>query len=77
LFRFFKETVNEESISREFMKTFYKGALRVLLVLLHDWPTFLSEYAYVFCDEIPDKFIQVRNIILAAFPKNMRPPDPF
>lgn len=32
------------------MKNYYKGSLRYLLVLLHDYPDFLSEYAYVFCE---------------------------
>jgi len=77
LLKYFKSTVNEQTISKESMKTYYKGTLRVLLVMLHDWPDFLSEFSYAFCEEIPDKFIQVRNIILAAFPRNMRPPDPF
>lgn len=40
-------------MKNDFMKVFYKGSLRVLLVLLHDWPDFLSEYAYIFCEEIP------------------------
>ena len=75
--RFFKKLINEATIEREFFKTFYKGTLRVLLVLLHDFPEFLSKYAYSFCEEIPDQFIQLRNIILASFPKTMRPPDPF
>jgi CCR4-NOT transcription complex subunit 1 len=43
-----------------------------MLVLLHDFPDFLSEYAYSFCEEIPDFFIQIRNIVLAAYPKNIR-----
>lgn len=55
----------------------YKGTLRVLLVLLHDFPEFLCDYHFAFCDAIPSNCIQMRNIILAAFPRNMRLPDPF
>ncbi|XP_073847856.1 CCR4-NOT transcription complex subunit 1 isoform X2 [Musca autumnalis] len=55
----------------------YKGTLRVLLVLLHDFPEFLCDYHFGFCDAIPPNCIQMRNIILAAFPRNMRLPDPF
>lgn len=55
----------------------YKGTLRVLLVLLHDFPEFLCDYHFGFCDVIPPNCIQMRNIILAAFPRNMRLPDPF
>lgn len=55
----------------------YRGTLRVLLVLLHDFPEFLCDYHFGFCDVIPPNCIQMRNIILAAFPRNMRLPDPF
>ncbi|XP_019056501.1 PREDICTED: CCR4-NOT transcription complex subunit 1-like [Tarenaya hassleriana] len=54
----------------------YKGTLRVLLVLLHDFPEFLCEYHFSFCDVIPSSCIQLRNIILSSFPRNMRLPDP-
>uniref|UniRef100_A0A6N2MSE0 CCR4-Not complex component Not1 C-terminal domain-containing protein n=1 Tax=Salix viminalis TaxID=40686 RepID=A0A6N2MSE0_SALVM len=54
----------------------YKGTLRVLLVLLHDFPEFLCDYHFTFCDVIPPSCIQMRNIILSAFPNNMRLPDP-
>lgn len=43
----------------------YKGTMRVLLVLLHGFPSF------------PPNCIQMRHLILAAFPRNMRLPDPF
>ncbi|XP_050435609.1 CCR4-NOT transcription complex subunit 1 isoform X4 [Adelges cooleyi] len=55
----------------------YKGTLRVLLILLHDFPEFLCEFHYGFCDVIPPNCIQMRNLILSAFPRNMRLPDPF
>lgn len=55
----------------------YKGTLRVLLVLLHDFPEFLSDYHFSFCDVIPSSCIQLRNLFLSAFPRSMRLPDPF
>lgn len=55
----------------------YRGTLRVLLVLLHDFPEFLCDYHYSFCDVIPATCIQLRNLILSAFPRSMRLPDPF
>ncbi|XP_044983302.1 CCR4-NOT transcription complex subunit 1-like [Hordeum vulgare subsp. vulgare] len=54
----------------------YKGTMRVLLVLLHDFPEFLCDYHFSFCDVIPSSCIQMRNVILSAFPRNMRLPDP-
>lgn len=59
------------------IRILYKGTLRVLLVLLHDFPEFLCDYHVSFCDVIPPSCIQLRNLILSAFPRNMRLPDPF
>lgn len=49
----------------------------MLLVLLHDFPEFLCEYHFQLCNVIPPSCIQMRNLILSAFPRNMRLPDPF
>lgn len=49
----------------------------VAQVLLHDFPEFLCDYHYSFCDVIPPTCIQLRNIILSAFPRSMHLPDPF
>ncbi|CAO3623766.1 unnamed protein product [Mucor hiemalis] len=62
---------------RDTTRMLYRGALRVLLVLLHDFPEFLCDYHYSFCDVIPATCIQLRNLILSAFPRSMRLPDPF
>ncbi|KAH9180386.1 Not1-domain-containing protein [Lactarius sanguifluus] len=55
----------------------YRGCLRLLLVLLHDFPEFLSEYYFTLCDAIPPGCIQLRNIILSAFPSTITLPDPY
>ncbi|KAI1717100.1 CCR4-Not complex component, not1 domain-containing protein [Ditylenchus destructor] len=55
----------------------YKGTLRVLLVILHDFPEILCEYHYVLCDVIPANCVQLRNLVLSAYPRDMRLPDPF
>ncbi|PCH38713.1 Not1-domain-containing protein [Wolfiporia cocos MD-104 SS10] len=54
----------------------YRGSLRILLVLLHDFPEFLSEYYFSLCDVIPARCIQLRNVILSAFPPGVMLPDP-
>lgn len=59
------------------IKKLYEGTLRVLLVLLHDFPSFLAGYHLSFCNVIPENCVQLRNIILSANPKGMQPPDPF
>jgi CCR4-NOT transcription complex subunit 1 len=59
------------------VKTLYEGTLRVLLVLLHDFPSFLAGYHLSFCNVIPENCVQLRNLVLSANPKGMLPPDPF
>lgn len=51
--------------------------VQVLLVLLHDFPEFLGEHHASLCDVIPASCIQLRNLILSAFPRSMLLPDPF
>lgn len=57
-------------------KVFYRGTLRYLVLLLHDFPEFLCEYYMVFVQTIPHSCIQLRNIVLSAFPLVMYFPDP-
>ena len=58
-------------------RVLYQATLRLLLVLLHDFPEFLSDYHFSLIDILPLNCIQLRNLILSAFPRNMRLPDPF
>ncbi|XP_045510260.1 CCR4-NOT transcription complex subunit 1 isoform X1 [Colias croceus] len=76
LFKFLDPFLRNTELASPVMML-YKGTLKVLLVLLHDFPEFLCDYHYGFCDEIPPNCIQMRNLILSAFPRNMRLPDPF
>ena len=48
-----------------------------MLVLLHDFPGFLCEYHFVLCDLLPSSCVQLRNLILSAFPTEGQLPDPF
>jgi len=59
------------------IRLLYKGTLRILLVLLHDFPEFLCDYHLSLCDVIPTTCLQLRNLILSAFPRTMKLPDPF
>jgi len=59
------------------VKKLYEGTLRVFLVLLHDFPSFLAGYHLSFCNVIPYTCVQLRNLVLSASPKGMQPPDPF
>jgi CCR4-NOT transcription complex subunit 1 len=76
LLRFLEPYLRNAALS-EAVRLLYRGTLRVLLVLLHDFPEFLCENHFALCDAIPPSCIQMRNLILSAFPRNMRLPDPF
>ncbi|KAE8198560.1 hypothetical protein CF336_g141 [Tilletia laevis] len=58
-------------------RSLYMGTLRILLVILHDFPEFLVEYHQSLCDIIPASCIQLRNLVLCAFPRDRQLPDPF
>ena len=58
-------------------QTYYKGILKTFMLLLHDFPEFLCEHYYEFCDCLPLISHQLRNVILSSFPKHIRCPDPF
>ena len=55
----------------------YSSTLRLVLVLLHDFPEYLAEYHQSLCDVIPSICIQLRNLVLCAYPRPLRMPDPF
>ncbi|WBW71015.1 CCR4-Not complex scaffold subunit 1 [Schizosaccharomyces osmophilus] len=58
-------------------KLLYNGFLRIVLVLLHDFPGFLATHCYHLIPHIPLECVQLRNMILSAFPNDMHLPDPF
>ena len=74
--RFVEPALGAAELS-EPMRVMYRGVLRVLLVLLHDAPSFLCEHHAALCDAIPLTCVQLRNLVLSAFPAGMRLPDPF
>lgn len=58
-------------------KAFYQGTLRFLVVLLHDYPEFLCRHYLQLIQLLPSDCIQLRNVILSSFPRDMILPDPF
>jgi CCR4-NOT transcription complex subunit 1 len=76
LFKFLSPLIGNAKM-RDTSRLLYRGTLRILLVLLHDYPEFLSSYHFSLCDVIPPSCIQLRNLVLTAFPRNMQLPDPF
>jgi len=59
------------------MQSFYTATIRIILVILKDYPEFLCDFHFNFVNSLPDHAIQLKNMILAAVPKNISPPDPF
>lgn len=76
LFAFMEPQLRKPELG-DSVRLLYRGMLRVLLVLLHDFPEFLCEHHFSLCDVIPPSCIQLRNLVLSAFPRSMRLPDPF
>jgi CCR4-NOT transcription complex subunit 1 len=69
-----KPTTTEQTVAQ----SFYRGVLRVLLVIHHDYPGFLSDNHFRFCNNIPMHCTQLRNLIISAYPPIlMDMPDPF
>jgi CCR4-NOT transcription complex subunit 1 len=59
------------------MQSFYTATIRIILVILKDYPEFLCDFHFNFVNSLPDHAIQLKNMILAAIPRNISPPDPF
>jgi len=76
LFLFMEPYLRKAELS-DAIKALYKGTLRVLLLLIHDFPSFLADYHLSFCNVIPENCVHLRNIILSAIPRGMTFPDPF
>ncbi len=76
LFRFLQPYLRSVELADP-VRILYRGTLRILLVLLHDFPEFLCDYHSGFCDLIPSTCVQMRNIILSAYPRTIQQPDPF
>lgn len=76
LLKFLSPLLESQELSRA-TKMFYRGTLRVLVILLHDFPEFLCHNYIVFAQAIPYSCVQLRNLILSAFPRVMHLPDPF
>ncbi|KAI9686875.1 MAG: hypothetical protein M1822_002628 [Bathelium mastoideum] len=59
-------------------RDFYRGVLRILLVMHHDFPEFLAENHFRLCNVIPVHCTQLRNLVISAFPSSFSElPDPF
>lgn len=46
--------------------------MRLIIVLIHDYSNFLSAFSLQLCLALPEKYIQIKNIILSAYPKELK-----
>lgn len=59
-------------------KDLYRGVLRILLILHHDFPEFLADNHFRLCNIVPVHCTQLRNLVLSAYPSSFPElPDPF
>ncbi len=77
LFAFAEPLLSSSKLSTPGLKFLYKSILRMMVVLLHDFPEFLCEYHLSFCTILPSNCIQLRNLVLSALPRNVHLPDLF
>ena len=48
------------------LRQFYDGVLRVVLMIMHDFPDFIAAYHLSLCNVLPVTCIQLRNLILVS-----------
>lgn len=58
------------------IEAFYVGTIRIVLLILKDYPDFLCDFHFNFVNSLPDHAIQLKNMILAAVPRSIQAPDP-
>lgn len=76
LLKFMAQYTKKRDVS-DAVSVVYKGALRVFLAVANDEPNFLVENHYELLNNLPHVYMQLRNIILSAFPKGLSVPNPY
>lgn len=77
LFRYLGEVVGSMEQSAV-MQDFYRGAMRVLLMIQHDFPEFFTENHLYLNSSVPVHLIQFQNILNCVHPVSLQElPDPF
>jgi len=63
-------------ISADVKNVVYRGTERICLVILHDAPEFFVRYADELSALLISEFVQLRNLVLCAFPEGVALPHP-
>ena len=77
LFSFLKINMFAGQPMAEPMQVFYKGVLKVCVVILHDFPDFFCDFHFNLVNSLPEHCIQLKNLVLSAIPPGVNPPNPF
>lgn len=76
VFKFISQYLSQREVPPPILKL-YRAVLRLILIMLHDFPDFICNFYYTLCDAISINCLQLRNLILSAFPRSMSLPCPF
>ena len=74
---FYNSVFNPGLFVQDEIKEYYMATLKIFLLLLNDFSDFLSQQSFIILEEIPKNFKQFRNLILSAYPKHLKIPNPF
>ncbi|KAF4677533.1 hypothetical protein FOL47_000921 [Perkinsus chesapeaki] len=76
-----KDTSLKDGLARsvpEPIRVLYTGLLKIWMTAIQeDYPEFLSDFQFSLVSELPENCVQAKNMILCAFPRGMKLPDPF
>lgn len=79
LFAYLGDLVNSGNLDTSTpMQDFYRGAIRAIVLLTHDFPDFFVENHMQLNASVPDNLVQMYNILNSAHPSSFQElPDPF
>lgn len=67
----------DEVVNHDVINVIYKAINRIFTALAHDEPEFLVACHYQLVAAVPPSYVQLKNIILSATPKHVKPVNPF
>lgn len=71
-----REYITEETLNNKengyIYQCFYKGVMKLILIILHDYPDFLSSFSLQLSLLPGPRFIQLTNIIITPYPKEVK-----
>lgn len=77
LLRFQSVYAKDEETNNDLINAFFKAIYRIFVGIYHDYPEFLAENYIQLLSIIPMNYLQLRNIVLSATPKDIVLESPF